>query len=103
MAIDDFMLDSSLTIYPREGQGAFGAVLGAAYDEPAHVEPWFRKITNKLGEEVICKLFAIVGPECAAKVGDQTLVDGVMYVCVDVRPLMIEGEAHHVELYFGVV
>jgi hypothetical protein len=96
-------MNEIMTVYPKSGNGAYGPVFGADFEEICYLEPGFKLVTDSQGAEVVSSLFGIYGPECAVKVGDEASWDGKRYAAIAVDKLRFDGETHHVEIYWKSV
>ncbi len=93
------LLRDTLIVTPYTGSGAYGPVYGTEFSVTAYVEPGFRRVTNRRGEEVIASAFAVCPASPTLNAGDRVTWEGRTYVIIDAQPLRPEGSVHHQEVY----
>ena len=92
-----------VSIEPRSGEGAYGPVFGAAYEETWYLEPGFKAITDAQGQEVVASLSGIGPADSQLAILDEVVWNDQRYRAIAVDPVRFEGAAHHVEASFGSV
>ena len=104
MAFPADQMHESVTIHARTGVTGYGEPAFAAdVEESWYLEPGFKVITDRQGEEVTASLFGIGPADSALSVGDEITWETRRYRAIDVQPVRFEGAAHHTEAYFGSV
>ncbi|MCE5200841.1 MAG: hypothetical protein ABFD54_05715 [Armatimonadota bacterium] len=92
-------LRDSMSIEPFAGNTAYGPRYGAITTEPCIFEPGYKKITDKLGAEVVASAFCILGATSTTKTQDRVTKDGQVYEVIDAQPIPVNGRVSHVEVY----
>jgi len=98
MKIPKALLRERLVIRPYLGTGAYGPVWGDPQEVQGHVEPGFRVVTDRQGNEVVASAVAFILP--GVEVGPESLVtwDGQDYEVIDAQPMRAWGKTRHIEL-----
>jgi hypothetical protein len=74
--IPSALLRQSLTIRPRDGEGATGPLYGEPVTHAARIEPKRRQVRDAGGEVVISDAVAWLRPDASVAVGDKAVVFG---------------------------
>lgn len=97
--IPSWMLKSSISVEPYEGETATGPSWGSAVSVPAHVEPRRRLLVMKDGREVRAEMFALIGPDNTIPPESRVTLSGRRYRVLDVFEVPSPtGGVHHLEL-----
>ncbi len=98
-------LRETITVEPYTGSSAYGPVYGTAVTyAPAtgtgcYVEPGYRRVTDRRGNEVVSSALAILPASPAVNALDRVTWNGNTYQVIDAQPLRPGGVTHHQEVY----
>jgi len=104
MTFPNDKLNDELIIYGRAAVNGYGdAIFAAVTTEKWHLEPGYKLVTDRQGEEVVASLFGIGPCDSVLSIGDEVEWNNRRYRVIDVQPIRYGGATHHVEAYFGGV
>lgn len=98
MRIPASLLQETLTIRPYLGEGAYGPIWGEPQTVRGQIEPGFRVVTDRHGQEVVASAVAFVQP--GVQVGPESMVtwEGQTFEVIDAMPMRAWGKTNHIEL-----
>ena len=99
MRIATTELPETGTVTRFTGNSAVGPVYGTSYTEPFLIELGIKRVVNSLGQEVVAAAFCLFGADSIVAINDQIDYGGRRFEAIDVQPVRVSGQTHHVEVY----
>ena len=98
------VLDKAVTVFPKQGNSAFGPVFGASYSAAAYLEPREEMVTDERGQTVLSTLFGLFRSAAAIRAGYEIEWGDARYRVVRVDAFTAPGgDATDVEVRLGSV
>jgi len=92
-------------VTPRTGEGAYGALYGAAVTYKARLEAVNKRMhSTAMGPdatEIVASLLAFVEPSAVITAGDRVLCNSKYYRVVSAEPLRHWTSIHHIECFLA--
>jgi hypothetical protein len=99
MSLPEAEITELVSIKPFSGRSAYGPTFGEEFEAKAYVEPGFRRVSDREGNEVVASAFLVLAPDVTIRPGDQVTWSGQRYEVIDAQPLRQGGRVHHTEVY----
>lgn len=95
------LLQQTLRVEPREGEGASGPVFGEVASYRCRLEGRRRQVSDAQGEIIVSDAVAYLRADAAVAVGDRATCEGVVYRVLQVSPIVGLASAGCLELTLG--